>query len=403
MTRHTLRSHVVHLIALVAMMVWGGMAQAQASRTWVSAVGDDANPCSRTAPCKTFAGAIAKTAAGGEIDALDAGDFGAVTITKAITLDGGAGHVAGLMITGSTSGITIDANLAQDDVILRNLSLNGFNQAGLNGVRIVGAKTVAIDNVAVTAFSDSCVLVESTAVGTLVDISQSTLTLCGNGLKVAGSATVNVGDSRALLNTANGLALTDTQGTLYTANVFVQANATNLVQASFTGPTPAFASVSAGSASATITGGPGCGFASAGFLAPSSLASGGPASPVQAGFGFTTNNCGAGATVTVTLTYEQAMPPGTTLYKYNATTATWFTLSGVVLSSDRKRLTYQVTDNGVGDANAASGIITDPVLPAVAVEGIPTLSEGGLLALLALMGMSALAALHRSPPGRPAA
>lgn len=56
----------------------------QASRTWVSGVGDDANPCSRTAPCKTFAGAISKTAAGGEIDALDPAGYGAVTITKAI-------------------------------------------------------------------------------------------------------------------------------------------------------------------------------------------------------------------------------------------------------------------------------------------------------------------------------
>src|SRR5437762_8424071 len=61
---------------------------AQATRTWVSGVGDDASPCSRTAPCKTFAGAISKTAAGGEIDALDPGGFGAVTITKAITIDG---------------------------------------------------------------------------------------------------------------------------------------------------------------------------------------------------------------------------------------------------------------------------------------------------------------------------
>src|SRR5258708_19348567 len=61
-------------------------AYAQASRTWVSGVGDDANPCSRTAPCKTFAGAISKTAAGGEINCLDPGGFGALTITKAMTV-----------------------------------------------------------------------------------------------------------------------------------------------------------------------------------------------------------------------------------------------------------------------------------------------------------------------------
>ena len=62
-------------------------AQAQATRTWVSGVGDDANPCSRTAPCKTFAGAISKTAAGGIINCIDPGGFGAVTITKSITID----------------------------------------------------------------------------------------------------------------------------------------------------------------------------------------------------------------------------------------------------------------------------------------------------------------------------
>ncbi len=68
--------------------VFASLAQAQATRTWVSGVGDDVNPCSRTAPCKTFAGAISKTAAGGEINILDPGGYGAVTITKSITIDG---------------------------------------------------------------------------------------------------------------------------------------------------------------------------------------------------------------------------------------------------------------------------------------------------------------------------
>src|SRR5712675_1279806 len=99
-------------------------AHAQATRTWVSGVGDDANPCSRTAPCKTFAGAISKTAAGGEIDALDPGGFGAVTITKAITLDGGGGQVASVLVSG-TNGIVVSAG-ANDVVILRNLRLDGL-------------------------------------------------------------------------------------------------------------------------------------------------------------------------------------------------------------------------------------------------------------------------------------
>src|SRR5690242_7657055 len=82
-------------------------AQGQASRTWVSGVGDDANPCSRTAPCKTFAGAISKTAAGGEMNCLDPGGFGAVTITKAITLDGD-GTLAGILAA-TVNGIIVNA------------------------------------------------------------------------------------------------------------------------------------------------------------------------------------------------------------------------------------------------------------------------------------------------------
>src|ERR1700747_1674983 len=95
---------------LLLICLWSSAAQAQASRTWVSGVGDDANPCSRTAPCKTFAGAISKTAAGGEIDALDPGGFGAVTITKSITIDGGGGQVASVLAAG-TNGIIVNAGV----------------------------------------------------------------------------------------------------------------------------------------------------------------------------------------------------------------------------------------------------------------------------------------------------
>src|SRR5450631_2155813 len=98
-------------------------AQAQASRTWVSGVGDDANPCSRTAPCKTFAGAISKTAAGGEIDVLDPGGFGAVTITKAISIEA-EGVIAGVVVSG-TNGIVVAAG-ANDSVVLRGLTIEGL-------------------------------------------------------------------------------------------------------------------------------------------------------------------------------------------------------------------------------------------------------------------------------------
>src|SRR5687768_8371476 len=86
------------------------LAQAQATRTWVSGVGDDVNPCSRTAPCKTFAGAISKTAAGGEISVLDPAGFGAVTITKSIYINGthgaGYGSILNVLVNGVTINIT---------------------------------------------------------------------------------------------------------------------------------------------------------------------------------------------------------------------------------------------------------------------------------------------------------
>src|SRR6266550_815903 len=90
-------------VIFILTMAIAAFANAQATRTWVSGVGDDVNPCSRTAPCKTFAGAISKTADKGEIDALDSAGFGTVTITKSITIDGG-GTLAGVLYAG-TNGI----------------------------------------------------------------------------------------------------------------------------------------------------------------------------------------------------------------------------------------------------------------------------------------------------------
>ena len=123
----------------------------QATRTWVSGVGDDVNPCSRTAPCKTFAGAISKTAVGGEINVIDPGGFGALTITKSITIDG-KGPEASVLVAG-TNGIVI--NGAGITVSLRNLAINGANNSFGNGIRIVNAAAVNIDHVTIQNFAGS--------------------------------------------------------------------------------------------------------------------------------------------------------------------------------------------------------------------------------------------------------
>jgi hypothetical protein len=147
------------LSALLGALFVAGLAiapaQAQATRTWVSGVGDDANPCSRTAPCKTWPGAISKTATGGEIDALDPGGFGAVTITKSITLDGGGGQVASTLVSG-TPGMTINGSGAV--VIIRNIRFDGLLQTGSPGtiaINIVSAARVEIENDEIFGFGNA--------------------------------------------------------------------------------------------------------------------------------------------------------------------------------------------------------------------------------------------------------
>lgn len=139
------------LFAAAFLLLLGSAAQAQATRTWVSGVGDDANPCTRTAPCKTFAGAISKTAAGGTISVLDPGGFGAVTITKSITIEG-TGAVASILASG-TQGVIINA-APTDRVVLRDLSIDGSGPTlGTNGVRILSAMSVLIERCTIQDFS----------------------------------------------------------------------------------------------------------------------------------------------------------------------------------------------------------------------------------------------------------
>jgi hypothetical protein len=129
-------------------------AQAQATRTWVSGVGDDANPCSRTAPCKTFPGAYSKTAVGGEIDVLDPGGFGTITIGHAITIDGGGGVIASILAS-STVGINVNAG-ANDEVTIRNIQINGISQSsfpGTNAINFNSGRTLNVEKCVIENFS----------------------------------------------------------------------------------------------------------------------------------------------------------------------------------------------------------------------------------------------------------
>src|ERR1700751_5459459 len=142
-------SKILRFLSTAALVAgFSTAAYSQASRTWVSGVGDDANPCSRTAPCKTFAGAISKTAVDGEINVLDPGGFGAVTITKSIKII--SDHVeAGVLVSG-TNGIVVNVG-STDNVLLEGLDIEGLG-TGLNGVQIIGGGSVVIRRTSINHF-----------------------------------------------------------------------------------------------------------------------------------------------------------------------------------------------------------------------------------------------------------
>ena len=180
-------------------------AQAQATRTWVSGVGNDANPCSRTAPCQTFAGAIAKTAAAGEINCLDPGGFGAVTITKAITISCDIG-TAGVLVSG-TNGIVVAAG-PSDQVKLQGLDINGLN-TGLSGISFLSGQSLIVDHCNIYEFTVSginvalsgpgAVLVRDSLIHGMTPASPN-----GNGIKVSGGSFVALSVERTTIALNNG-------------------------------------------------------------------------------------------------------------------------------------------------------------------------------------------------------
>jgi hypothetical protein len=186
-------------LAFVGCMILGSsLAFAQSTRTWVSGVGDDANPCSRTAPCRTFAGAISKTATGGEISVLDPGSYGTVTITKPITISG-VGEQASILSSG-TNGIIINITTLPtapqtNTVTLRNLQINGAGTTlGLTAVHVFGATTVILDHVNIFGFSTNGVLTEGTSKVSITD--SVFFNISGIALHSQGSSTLTVENSQ---------------------------------------------------------------------------------------------------------------------------------------------------------------------------------------------------------------
>jgi hypothetical protein len=187
------RTTILHVLGVAILTVFASsLANAQATRTWVSGVGDDVNPCSRTAPCKTFAGAISKTAVNGEIDCLDPGGFGTVTITKSITIDGGG--TLGSILAAGTNGVNVNDSASGAPntikVRLRNLTINGAG-TGINGINFTSGKQLFVENCVIAGFLNNAtsrgIRVSLTAAAQLY-VSDTNISNCSSGIEVTSSS-----------------------------------------------------------------------------------------------------------------------------------------------------------------------------------------------------------------------
>jgi hypothetical protein len=202
------RKTLIFVFIAILTLCLASVAQAQATRTWVSGVGDDANPCSRTAPCKTFAGAISKTATGGEISVLDPGGFGAVTITKSITINGD-GTLAGILAS-LTTGVIINATTTSN-IILRNISINGAGN-GVDGIRVITAGKVNVENCSISGFTGNGINIIPSTAGLVMQVSVMGTQIRNAGVRgiqilPTGTATVklSVTDSVVTGHSASGI------------------------------------------------------------------------------------------------------------------------------------------------------------------------------------------------------
>jgi hypothetical protein len=180
---------MIFLGAVLALALNVAPADAQATRTWVSGVGDDVNPCSRTAPCKTFAGAISKTAINGEINCLDPGGFGAVTITKSMTID--CHEIFASILASGTTGVIVNMTTGGDvlqTARLRNININGSGsgtRSGIRGINIIKANAVFLEDMLVTQFTNQGILDQRSSTGTLYIKNTISRDNTGSGITIA--------------------------------------------------------------------------------------------------------------------------------------------------------------------------------------------------------------------------
>src|SRR4051812_2836076 len=207
---------------LVTPLLASAPASAQATRTWVSGVGDDANPCSRTAPCKTFSGAMSKTATGGEINCLDPAGFGGVTLIKALTLN--CPYTLGSILVAGGPGITVNA-AATHNITIRGIHLTGINQTatpGTIGIRILAAASVSIEDSVISNFSQQGIADQRTAGNTKLFIRNTVISNnTSSGISLTATNTNNVEiENVSSINNLFGIAAGPSNNVIIRRSVF---------------------------------------------------------------------------------------------------------------------------------------------------------------------------------------
>jgi hypothetical protein len=219
------RSTFFAAIAAACAMLWSAPAAAQATRTWISGVGDDVNPCSRTAPCKTFQGALPKTAAGGEINCLDPGGFGGVTITKSISLV--CDNTQTGILVASTNAIII--NSATAFVLISGFDIEGLGQTGspgINGINVLNAAVVHVRNTKIRGFRNGYgINFQPQSANGQLFVDNVTISESGSSVNLATSGGINISPAAGM--TANAT-ITNSQ-IIDNANVGLRIDTTGIV------------------------------------------------------------------------------------------------------------------------------------------------------------------------------
>jgi hypothetical protein len=257
----TLSTTLKVLTCTIFILALSSLAQAQAVRTWVSGVGDDLNPCSRTAPCKTFAGAISKTFIGGEIDALDGGGYGTVTVAKSITIDGGPGLASILAsgTNGTTVNIAVNANDPERRVTYRRLTINGTGNSGavglrtgVRGIRFLAGLNVYVEDCYIQNFTSDAIQVSTSETTSYLSVKDTNIQnanvgintsssggfmvlsadrlrverMTGNGITLGTHGIGHIRDSFIIFNGADGINMSasNTDGKLFVESSVISSN-----------------------------------------------------------------------------------------------------------------------------------------------------------------------------------